>query len=847
MDGAVLPPVTIHFKTTPLTQRININALTLLDEGSVSNAGNSPASISGAYESPRSISSTETLPSDFPPITVDSSNNPASGNIFMTNISLAANPSIGYYLMILNNDGTPAKYKKLSEWGVDFKIQPNGELSYAYVTEVLGTLVEGTYVVMDTTLTPIDTIAVGNGYTTYPSDFLLLPNGHALLMGLEVEPYDMSPYGGSPNAYVVGDIIQEIDASKNVVFQWRTLDYIPITDSYIDLTTQTVDLIHANAFDVDQNGDIIFSMRHCSAVIKIDRQTGNIDWFLGGKENQFTFVNENESNAPNYFSFQHDVRWQPNGDITLFDNGNQHVPNYSRAVEYQLDQQNKIATLVWQYRHTPDIYAPAMGSVQKLANGNTLIGWGEASDFSAVPMFTEVNSDNSTALEFSLPVGEFSYRVYKLPWISQTPSASVTVGNGTVELLQGNTYQFNSANDTTGITIKFDQLNGIYSSASVSMYNYAPVNPTFTTTAPLMVSNYFRITGQSIASYTGNVQVNLHNYSAVTNPKQTIIYARSNSDSNFVPLATSYDSTTDELTFTTSTFGDFAFGVPQTVDSAYAPVPISPTDSEIVNEEAPVKLVWGTRGIVQTYHLQVSTNASFGNLVVDNSSLNSTSFTVGSVNNNATYYWRVNNTNAAGISDWSNVEMFTTAAPFIKLLSPNGGEQIYLDSTYVIRWESNISDTVNIDLMNGNNIASVIGDTIVSGTNAIQWQVPQNLQDGSTYKIIVTSISNTSLSDLSDSTFTILGVTGIKGVSSTPESYELYQNYPNPFNPTTQINYSIVKNSLVTLKVYNVLGQEVATIFSGTGSPETIPRALTGTNLLAAFIFIACRQVTSLR
>jgi len=47
------------------------------------------------------------------------------------------------------------------------------------------------------------------------------------------------------------------------------------------------------------------------------------------------------------------------------------------------------------------------------------------------------------------------------------------------------------------------------------------------------------------------------------------------------------------------------------------------------------------------------------------------------------------------------------------------------------------------------------------------------------------------------------------------DSYELYQNYPNPFNPVTTINYVIPKNGLVTLKVYDILGKEVATLING--------------------------------
>ncbi len=72
-----------------------------------------------------------------------------------------------------------------------------------------------------------------------------------------------------------------------------------------------------------------------------------------------------------------------------------------------------------------------------------------------------------------------------------------------------------------------------------------------------------------------------------------------------------------------------------------------------------------------------------------------------------------------------------------------------------------------------------------------------------------------------------------KNTASIPENYKLYQNFPNPFNPLTKIKYSVAKSSHITLKIYNLAGQEIETLvneFQPAGEFEVLwqPQGLAG-------------------
>lgn len=349
----------------------------------------------------------DSIPPDFPYLDLMVNNNPSSGEIFIAPFQFLANSQFGY-LLILENDGLPVYYKRFDYLQLDFKLQPNGGLTY-FNSQY------GKYYEMNSYFSIIDSFECKNGYATDMHELYMLPDGHVLIIANDYEYVRMDTViaGGDSNAIVIGNIIQELDDEKNVVFQWRSWDHFNITDATqdIDLTGNSIDYVHCNSIEEDNDGNLIISCRHMDEVTKINRQTGDIIWRFGGeycKNNQFTFINDSTG-----FSHQHDVRRLPNGNVSLFDNGNLHNPQYSRACEYQLDETLKTANLVWQYNNDPLTFTTATGSVRRLHDNNTLIGWGINN---GPPSVSEIHQDNSIGWAASFPDNVYSYRAFKYSW-----------------------------------------------------------------------------------------------------------------------------------------------------------------------------------------------------------------------------------------------------------------------------------------------------------------------------------------------------------------------------------------------------------------------------------------------
>jgi len=154
-------------------------------------------------------------------------------------------------------------------------------------------------------------------------------------------------------------------------------------------------------------------------VYKVDRKTGEIIWRLGGKYSDF------DMGAGVRTALQHDARYNSDGTITIFDNGNVNRVDQSRGIVIEVDEDKMSATLVREYTHPDRLLSDTQGNVQVLPNGNVFVGWGSA------PFFSEFDHHGRLLFHAAFPTEDETYRAFRFKWYGQpTDDPAVAAESG---------------------------------------------------------------------------------------------------------------------------------------------------------------------------------------------------------------------------------------------------------------------------------------------------------------------------------------------------------------------------------------------------------------------------------
>jgi EmrB/QacA subfamily drug resistance transporter len=227
---------------------------------------------------------------------------------------------------------------------------------------------------------------------------------------------NLSSYGGAYNGALIDSAVQKYNLKTGkLLYNWDALEHIPPGQSKETLPTNGFpwDAYHVNSISLTGKGTFLVSMRDTWAAYLVDIATGKIEWTLGGKKSSFKFGPDAE------FQWQHDVKLQPDGEITMFDDhccqltgGGTYVPasQPSRALILKLDEATHTASKVAEYGAGYGIESEYMGDLEPLSNGNVFVGWGSK------PYLTELTKSGEPVLEGKFPGHDLSYRAMVEPW-----------------------------------------------------------------------------------------------------------------------------------------------------------------------------------------------------------------------------------------------------------------------------------------------------------------------------------------------------------------------------------------------------------------------------------------------
>ncbi|MGH2885193.1 MAG: arylsulfotransferase family protein, partial [Solirubrobacteraceae bacterium] len=335
------------------------------------------------------------------------------GLLFLGPGPVSLNVSQQYGPLIVNRSGTPVWFRPLPKGlqvtnfaRADYKGKPalvwwEGKIEQSGYGQ-------GEAVLVDQDYHEIARVRAAGGRSMDLHALTVTPGGTALFTCYpRTVPMNLSSIGAPANSQVLESIIQEVDiASGRLLFEWRSLDHVPVNASE-EPHAEPYDYLHINSIQQLPDGNLLVSGRHTWALYKLDRDTGKIIWTLGGKQSQL------EMGTGAQFAWQHDARQHSDGLVTVFDNGTNgpiKTESQSRGLVLDVDESRRRVTVRNSYKSPQGLSAGAMGSVQLLSPDRVLVGWGVQSHT------IEYDSSGKPLVDMALPAGMYSYRGLWFPW-----------------------------------------------------------------------------------------------------------------------------------------------------------------------------------------------------------------------------------------------------------------------------------------------------------------------------------------------------------------------------------------------------------------------------------------------
>ncbi|HUH81574.1 MAG TPA: arylsulfotransferase family protein [Solirubrobacteraceae bacterium] len=272
----------------------------------------------------------------------------------------------------------------------------------------------------------VATVRAGNGYHADLHEIRLTPQGTAWIDAFDPIKMNLSRVHGVADGVLTDSVVQEIDVKTGLVmWEWHALGHVPIGDSFnaVPRIAYPWDYIHINSVDPGNSGDVLLSARNMWAMYDVDLQSGLIRWRLGGRHSSFRLG----SGVP--FYWQHDAEFQPEGLISVFDNGSDPPKEkQSRGLLLRPDDASHSVSLVKAFVNpSKTLLASSQGNTLSLPGGAWLLGYG------GLPNFTEFDSAGHVLLDGTLGRNVQDFRTYLSPWSARgegSPALAVRPGDG---------------------------------------------------------------------------------------------------------------------------------------------------------------------------------------------------------------------------------------------------------------------------------------------------------------------------------------------------------------------------------------------------------------------------------